>query len=342
MAARTATERHRQRVREEGEALSLQNAIHAARTGRTSSIRCTAHEDKSPSLSILPPKTDGWVRLKCHKGCNRDEILRADGLNLKALAPDRPFQPNRSLHRSQRHRASLPIETPPSIDTDKVAQRKLWPSMLVPDAKVLRQISTVRGLATEGLELAVERGVLRIGHHKNLPCWFVTDDRRTAAQARRIDGQRFFSTDGPKGLSLTGTVGGWPIGAAAIQPQHRSVMFCEGGPDLLAAHCIIAAEGRSHDTAAVALLGAAQRIAENALPIFAGRRIRIFEHSDKAGNSAVKTWAQQLESVGSDTDFIRFDGLRRFDEKPVKDLNDFCLLHADDFETYRWTWEVVP
>jgi len=49
-----------------------------------------------------------------------------------------------------------------------------------------------------------------------------------------------------------------------------------------------------------------------------------------------------LESVGSDTDFIRFDGLRRFDEKPVKDLNDFCLLHADDFETYRWTCEVVP
>lgn len=342
MVARTATERHRQCVREEGDALSLQNAIYAARTGRTSSIHCTAHEDKSPSLSILPPKTDGWIRLKCHKGCSRDEILRADGLDLKALAPDRPFQPKRSLHRSQRRRAFPPIATPPSIDTDKVQQRELWPTMLVPDAKVLRQISAVRGLSIEGLELAVERGVLRVGHHKNLPCWFVTDDRRTAAQARRIDGQRFFSTDGTKGLSLTGTVGGWPVGAAAIQPQHRSVLFCEGGPDLLAAHCIIAAEGRSHDTAAVALLGAAQKIAESALPIFAGRRIRIFEHSDKAGTTAVKTWAHQLQSVGTDTDFIRFDGLRRFDEKPVKDLNDFCLLHADDFEIYRWAWEVIP
>ena len=322
--------------------MSLLNAIQAARTGRTSSIRCTAHEDKSPSLSILPPKEDGWVRLKCHKGCSRDEILRAEGLDLKALVPDRPFEPKRNLRRSQRRKARPTIVASPLTDGEKADQRKSWPSLLAPEVNVLKRISAVRGLATEGLELAVERGILRVGYYRDLPCWFVTDDRRIAAQARRIDGQRFFNPDGHKSLSLTGTVGGWPIGAAAIRAEHRSILFCEGGPDLLAAHVIIAAEGRTKDTAAVALLGGAQRIAEDALPIFVGRRVRIFEHSDKAGTAAVKTWARQLESMGSNTDFIRFDALRRFDEKPVKDLNDFCLLHPDDFETYRWTWEVIP
>lgn len=322
--------------------MNLENAIQTARTGRASSIRCTAHEDKSPSLSVLPPKHDGWIRLKCHKGCSRDEILRADGLDLKALAPGQPFQPKRSLHRSQRRRATLPIETPQPIDTDKVAQRKLWPSMLVPDAKVLRQISAVRGLATEGLELAVERGVLRIGHHKNLPCWFVTDDRRTAAQARRIDGQRFFSADGPKGLSLTGTVGGWPIGAAAIQPHHRSILFCEGGPDLLAAHIFIWAEGRQHDAAAVAMLGASTAIETEALNIFSDRKVRFICHADEAGTKGVARWGAQLHNIAAHRDFINFSGLRKPAGESVKDLNDALLVDADAFEKARILWGLVP
>jgi hypothetical protein len=132
------------------------------------------------------------------------------------------------------------------------------------------------------------------------------------------------------------------VGVSSIRPEHRTVLLVEGGPDLLAAHCVIAAEDRSKDTAAVALLGASHRIPEDSLAVFRGRRVRVFEHSDAGGRGAVKAWANQLYDAGADVDFIRFDGLRRIDGEPVKDLNDFCQIHADDFEAFRWTWEVIP
>ena len=67
--------------------MSLLAAITAARTGQTSSICCPGHDDTSPSLSIMPPKEDGWVRLKCHAGCDRDQILAGAGLDWQSLAP---------------------------------------------------------------------------------------------------------------------------------------------------------------------------------------------------------------------------------------------------------------
>lgn len=67
--------------------MSLSEAITVARAGRTTPLRCPGHDDNRASLSVLPPKEDGWVRLKCHAGCNQNQILAGAGLSLKHIEP---------------------------------------------------------------------------------------------------------------------------------------------------------------------------------------------------------------------------------------------------------------
>lgn len=74
-----------------------------------------------------------------------------------------------------------------------------------------------------------------------------------------------------------------------------------------------------------------QRIHADALPLFAGKRVRIFGHDDEAGRGAVARWAAQLASVGADVDGFSFAGLVQVDGKPVKDLNDSLLMDAGSF-----------
>ena len=312
----------------------------------------TGNPGSSLEVELCGPKAGLWLdRAGSENGDSIDLIAGARCLNRRtALAWAYQFlgvSPGTLPSRcSKSRRDQFVVRRLPqasiSDDHERVGLRRLWPSLRVPDTNLIDRIAATRGLARSGLDLAATRGILRVGMHYGCLCWFATDDCRNAAQARRIDGQRFFTPDGPKGLSLRGTIGGWPIGLASLKAEHRNILVVEGGPDLLAAHCIIEAEGRSADTAAIAILGASQKIEAEALPILAGRRIRIFEHWDSAGANAVRTWTHQLEIVGATVDFIRFAQLRRLDGESVKDLNDFCLLHPEDFEANRWTWEVIP
>ncbi len=340
--------------------MNLPDAIAAARAGRTLSIRCPnthghQHGDRSPSLSVFLGK-GSWVGVKCFTGCSRDDILAAAGLKVSDLGPDRPFESKRSTgprvffklpppagQVAAESKPPTPSPAPPAQgDPEKAVRRASWPNLLVPETKVLEAIRDLRGISIEGLKLAVERGILRAGRHHDLQCWFVTDDRRLAAQARRIDGQRFGAADGRKGLSLPGTIGGWPIGAAGIKTEHRSILFCEGGPDLLAAHAYIQAEGRQDAAAAVAMLGASSSIAGEALEAFRGRRVRFVVHADDAGRASLARWSQQLHGIAAGMDSISFGTLHRADGKPCSDLNDTLLVSADTFEKARALHGLTP
>jgi hypothetical protein len=326
---------------------TLPEAIAAARAGQKSALRCPnahghKHGDRNPSLSVFPGK-NSWVGVKCFSGCNRDDILAAAGLKVRDLGPDRPFEPRQRPSRpSISFLLPPPPPPPPTDDSEKAAKRQLWPQLLVPELAVLERINNVRKIPIGGLELAVERGILRCGYHRDFPCWFVTDERRIAAQARRIDGRRFDAAGDPKGLSLPGTIGGWPIGAAAIRPEHRSILFCEGGPDLLAAHAYIYAGRRQCDAAAVAMLGASSSIAGEALEAFRGRRVRFVVHADDAGRASLALWSKQLHGIAAAMDSISFGSLRRADGKPCSDLNDTLLVSAHTFEKARVLFGLTP
>ena len=156
----------------------------------------------------------------------------------------------------------------------------------------------------------------------------LTDDARLAAQARRLDGQRWEHI-GAKAWTLPGSWAAWPVGLGT-GAAYPSFTLCEGGPDLLAALHFIHKAGAETLVFPLALLGASQRIHEDALPILAGKRVRIFPHADPAGTKAANRWAAQLEAVGADVDCFSFAGLRKADGSPVGDLNDATQIHPED------------
>jgi hypothetical protein len=185
----------------------------------------------------------------------------------------------------------------------------------------------LRGLSLEGVKLASERGLRRFGTYRGALAWFILDASQRVAQARRLDGRNWFAD--VKALNLPGSQAAWPVGILEAK-SFPLVALCEGGPDLLATFHFILREQRQHDCAPVAMLGASPPIHTAALPLFAGKRVRIFGHDDAAGARAVDRWAAQLAAIGADVDAFSFTGFWRTDGQPVKDLNDLLRVHPDD------------
>lgn len=198
-------------------------------------------------------------------------------------------------------------------------------------------LATLRGISVEGVRLAYERGLLRFGPFRTRPAWFILDQSRRVVQARRLDGQPW--AQGVKAWTLPGSQAAWPVGIGEAA-SFPAVALCEGGPDLLAACAFILAEGRERSVAPVTMLGGCARIHADALPMFAGQRVRIFAHLDETGDTAANRWAEQLANVGATVDAFSLAGLRRTDGATVKDLCDLAAIHADDFEAHRCLWEL--
>ena len=152
--------------------------------------------------------------------------------------------------------------------------------------------------------------------------WAITDSARRSIQVRRMDGQPW-TWNNAKAWTLGGSIAGWPIGAADIG-NRRIVLFCEGGPDFLAAYAFAWLAGRADSVAVVCVPGASASIHPEALPFFAGKFVRIFEHADAAGSAAGQRWAAQLTQAGATVDGFTFD-------PPHKDLAD--LFAATDAES---------
>jgi hypothetical protein len=218
--------------------------------------------------------------------------------------------------------------------------KPVFPDFRNGTADEIKHLAGLRKISREGLDFASERGLLRFAALKDCPAWIVTDSARVNAQARRMDGWEWENI-GAKAWTLPGAWASWPIGITEAQP-FPAIALCEGGPDLLAAFHFIFCEDREAQCSPVTMLGASQRIHPDALPMFTGKRVRIFGHDDEDGRAAVERWARQLESVGADVDAFTFAGLRQVDGKPVKDLNDCTSIHADDFEVERILWEAMP
>ena len=199
------------------------------------------------------------------------------------------------------------------------------------------QLASLRKIGREGLEFASERGLLWFATLEGLPAWIISDSERVNAQARRMDGQVWDRPDShPKARTARGAWAAWPIGIKEAQP-FPAIALCEGGPDFLAAHYLTLWEQASHHTkrdvqcVPVAMLGASLRIHQDALPYFAGKRVRIFGHDDDDGRAAVERWAQELKTVGVVADAFTFAGLAQVDGQPVNDLNDALLMDMGSF-----------
>jgi len=224
-------------------------------------------------------------------------------------------------------------------ESEKERQRENWPifesPLAHPDDTPARAVGTLaklRSVSLAGVELTARRRLLYFAAWKGLPAWIVTDGARLNAQARRMDGKRWpekkikdQTLPGIKAQTLPGSRAAWPVGIREAAP-FPVLLLCEGGPDLLAAHHFIMAHKREADTAAVAMLGAGLAIHPDALPLFAGKVVRVFAHADDAGREAAVKWATQLDGIASRLDALSFEGFFLPNGAPVKDLNDAARL----------------
>jgi hypothetical protein len=290
------------------------------------SCRCPWRDDHKPSFSV---SSDGmlWNDFGTHEGGDAiDFLARASGLS-RADACRKFIELAGGGYVAPAARPPAPVQK----------ARPSFPHFERGSAADLRQLAKLRNIGLEGLQFASERGLLWFATLRGLRAWIVTDGERVNAQARRMDGGLWEHLDGkPKAWTLLGSWAGWPIGAKESAP-FKSIAFCEGGPDFLAAHYEALWEGASHyskrDIACtpVVMLGSSLNMHADSLPLFEGKRIRIFCHSDEAGRAATKRWAAQLESVGADVDAFNFEGLRQVNGSPVTDLNESLAMDAASF-----------
>jgi hypothetical protein len=208
-------------------------------------------------------------------------------------------------------------------------QKPVFPAFERGTEADLHALADLRKISFAACVIARGAGLLHFATLKGHRAFVLTDDSRLAAQARRLDGQGWEHKDGAKAWTLYQSWGKWPLGLGT-GAAYPAFMLCEGGPDLLAALHFIHERDAETLVFPLAMLGAEMPIHEDALPSLAGKRIRIFPHTDPAGTKAAERWAAQLEAVGADVDCFSFAGLRKADGSPVGDLNDCTSIHPED------------
>ena len=201
-----------------------------------------------------------------------------------------------------------------------------WPFLEIGSGDDYTTFAQLRGLDPMTLITATALELFQFftDHKSGQRLCTLTDSARYVRQDRSVTGEDVALSMG--GAAKTRTIGkaAWPVGAADIGSKPV-VLLTEGMPDLLAAIQVISVEGRDDDTAAVAVLGAGQRIHAQALPLFAGKRVRVFPDNDPAGLKAGDIWQRQLEGVGAVVDLFSLEQQERSGLKPIKDLNDFVV-----------------
>jgi hypothetical protein len=283
---------------------------------------CPFHDERNPSFTVWP---DRFHCFGC--GAHGDVISlvsRLDGLSfleacqyLSGSVAVNGFPtptPPREMHPK--------ADEPPSIK---------WPRDLRRGTvNEFKQLARTRDLDVAACQRADELGTLLFGTHRQQAAWILTDPGEVIAEARRLDGQRWFGTR--KADTLVGARKGWLLGSFNRHPAPegiRRVAVVEGGPDYLAALHWAGLLGCA-DLLPVAVLGReVARVDPRSLRIFEGRRIRIFPHADPdpaTGRAFSDRWGRLAISAGA-TAVTTFElrGLRMLDGRPVTDLNDAVL-----------------
>lgn len=294
------------------ERLHIMTGRRPSESGASFAACCPAHGDSNPSLSLRLCK-DGRILMHCFAGCDIREIIDPLEMDMVDLAPDASGDGREPPQHAEPVRCDKrpvpPLDYSPGTGEDHSA------------------LASLRHVHLEAVQTAVRRGLVGFGSHRGTRCWFVADGTGVNAQARRLDGGLFGEV---KALTLKDSWASWPIGIAAVQPS-QSIALVEGGPDLLAALSLAGAEGLGDHVAPVAMLGAANRIPNEALPYFKSKKVRIFPHLDDAGQRAAATWTTQLIRAGAKVKCVSLAGIPMATGQMVKDLNDVCRAHPDAF-----------
>lgn len=282
-------------------------------------------DDRKPSFSVFGDgqefkdhatgeRGDVFDFYVAAKGCDSKEAFRA--LKEMALGVSVP----------------TPIIRAPAAFPKEEKQR-VHPELRTPTAEELRTISEVRAIAVSPLQMAVERGLLHVATSAryNCECLVVTDGTRRNYRARRLDGQKVGAS---KVVPIEGVEQSWPIGIKEAQ-AFPCIALCEGEMDFLAAFDRMQACGTESLVAPVCMAGSKSSIPKDVIPLFTGKRVRIFMHADRPGEEARDHWVEQIFNVAKTIDSFEFAGYYQLDESVVTDLNDLLKINPSCFEQHR-------
>lgn len=344
---------------------------------------CPFHAEKSPSFGVNKASPNfahcfgcGWsgdqvAFVRKHEGLSFMDALRRvaglAGVPFPEAGDTTPLPPMKKI-----------VAQPKALE--KPEKPRLPPMRMLRDEEI-DQLAKARGLNADALWIAAHadkrigfamwpKWVTRSGNwvsvcknhffkcrcdgpdclpYEAFPSWCMTDATRNVGEFRRLDNLPYprEKHDPIKAWSTAGK--SWPVGAAEIG-NRQNVLLVEGGPDGLAAYHFLHAFGQLTRVAVVIMLGGGNRIAEEALGYFAGKRVRIMMDADeikeqqiqragkthtrrsRAGFDAALRWQTQLIEAGAAVENFDLTGLMRADGKNVKDLNDLALANAATLE----------
>lgn len=220
----------------------------------------------------------------------------------------------------------------PDFQQMPVAESKVKPDITrfgLGSADQLERLAQLRGIDARGLLVAHDRQLLvfgRLGPHE---VFGIKDSSGNVLEVRRLDGEPFPAYGDlslRKSHALKGSRKSWPVGIADAGTRPM-ILLVEGLPDFLAAFEVVVREDALDRVAPVAMLTAGSKIADDALPLFKDRQVRIVPHADRSGHAAGRTWRQQLIQAGaSKVDFFNLADDSN-PESPIKDLNDYLPVY---------------
>ncbi len=331
--------------------------LQVRRSGPNFVVCCPFHAERTPSFTIHAGKLH---RGHCY-GCGWDgDVLdfwrerRGGGYvdSLRALASLASI-PVHLREWNSRQAAQVPQVTGAALGE---REKPALPRLRALGDEEVRALAELRGLSVRGVAAAaadkrvggcawpqfLRHGVWVLSDDAG-PAWVVTDGERWVAQFRLLSGGTFTirrEGEEPEQIKCwTKGAAPWPLGAAEMG-DRAAVLMVEGGADMLAAYHFLERFGRLGDVAVVAMLGASNRIAAEALPFFRRRRVRIMMDEDEPkyfkdapekppvfpGKEAAARWTEQLCEAGAAVETFSLAGLTRRDGRPVKDLNDLALM----------------
>jgi CHC2 zinc finger len=279
-------------------------ALHGLEHEHRKLRRCPLHDDRNPSFSIF----DHGRQFHCF-GCG----AKGDGVDLVAALKGITLAEARQLALKYlgAHREPIRREQPKREHPKPVA--KLEISTSLPDNywELFQRVAASRGLSINAIAVpAAWLETVTFGTVCEQECWIISDDKRKCAEARRIDRKPFpaiGTLSERKAHTLGGSIKSWPVGLfppgyeeSWLRERVFRILLVEGGPDYLAACQLIAPMVMANNLTVlpVAMLGASQEIASDALKLFTGRRVTILGHPDESGRAAAMQWGTQIQGAG--------------------------------------------
>ena len=287
------------------------------------SCKCPWREDRNPSFSVF----GNWQKWKDHATGEQGDSLDflAKGLKIPAKEAVMRFLEmvggGSHVQATRQNQAARP--TPQNLEgkdsDEKRRKRAAWPQMELSTSEEMESIAAIRHLPVEGLQWAAIDTTLRMAAIDGERCWIIRSTCGKNAQARRLDGQLLGNI---KAKTLPGSIATLPVGNY-YDRRWPAVALVEGGPDVLAAYAGIHLLGLLDTVAVCGILGASMRPPYGTVATMKGRRVRIFQHNDEAGQKAADDWARLIHNAGGHVDIW-------LPEQAGADLNDIFHLPEDE------------